>query len=103
MRREAVHDAHGPQACVASGAYVDMRVADDRGLLRTHANFFEQLTGPFAIGFLRGKTVSAIDVGEKRTQSERLNDGAGWIHRLIGEHGHLPCERLRASILRMLN
>ena len=72
MRSKAVSHADRPQAGVDPGFNVDMRVANDRGLFRAHAVFFEQFARAFRIRLLAGETVSAIDLREERAQSQAL-------------------------------
>ena len=75
MRREAVVDSNGPETGIASGFNIDVRVADDRGFLRSDAVFFEQFERTFRFGLLRCETVSTVDFREERAQAERINNG----------------------------
>src|SRR5580704_6201370 len=83
VRGKAVIHTYGPQAGVASGFNVDMRVANDHSFFRSHAVFFEQLACAFGVRLLAGKTVASIDLAEESAQSQRLDDGTGGADRLV--------------------
>ena len=57
MRGKAVTYAHGPQAGIASGFDIDVRVPDDRRLFRPYAVFFQQIACAFGVGLLGGETL----------------------------------------------
>ncbi len=88
VRGETVGDADGVEAGVSAGFNVDVGVADDGGLMRRRAGFFEQFEGAFGIGLFGGETIAAVDLREKRSEAEGFDDGARGDDGFVGEHGH---------------
>jgi len=88
VRGETVGDADGVEAGVSAGFNVDVGVADDGGLMRRDAGFFEQFEGAFGVGLFSGEAIAAVDLGEEWSEAEGFDDGARGDHGFVGEHGH---------------
>src|SRR5208283_6213578 len=87
------------QTGIASGANVDVRVANDRGLLRRGAGFGEQPGRSLGIRLLRSEAVAAVNLREESSQPERVDDRPRRNHWLVREHGQLARLAVVGSVL----
>ena len=95
VRCEAVSHSDGPQSGIASGFDIGVRVSHDGGLFGAHSALCEQLARALGIGFLRRKTVSAVDLREKCSQPQCLDDRPRRNDGLVGEHRQLSRRAVR--------
>src|SRR5579859_763801 len=89
---ESVGYTAAPDAGIAGGEHVNIRIADDDGFFRRAAAFTAQSVYAQRVGLLGGEAVSAVDLKEEITQSERLHDLPRRVHGLVAKHGE-PARR----------
>src|SRR5579859_5421607 len=92
VRSESVGHAAAPDAGIAGGEHINIRIADDDGFFRSAAAFAAQSIYAQRVGLFGGEAVSAVNLKEEITQAKRLHDLAGRVHRLVAEHGE-PARR----------
>jgi hypothetical protein len=99
VRSEAVGDAAGGDAGVASGEHVDGGVSDHESVSGLGVGLAKNGLDAHGVGLLGVEAVAAVNANEKISEPEFPDDGARGIDGLIREHGHFPLSAIRLNVL----